>query len=138
MAAFLSRLFGSARTAGPTPQPAAGPRRPLPSPSQLRRERRGLLRARENKLRDLGGIVLEMVRRDEYRQDLIFEQAAELLDIEERVHEIEALLATATSVQRTRRPVRCECGAPLFWGTNFCANCGRPVADGTGGAAEAS
>ena len=26
------------------------------------------------------------------------------------------------------RTVRCECGAPLLWGSRFCANCGRPAA----------
>ena len=25
-------------------------------------------------------------------------------------------------------PARCECGAPLLWGSRFCANCGRPSA----------
>src|SRR6266542_1324038 len=25
-------------------------------------------------------------------------------------------------------PARCACGAPLVWGSHFCANCGRPVA----------
>ena len=40
---------------------ADGRRRP---PSELRRERRALLRLREQKLRDLGGLSLEMYRRD--------------------------------------------------------------------------
>ena len=143
--AFLSRLFGSARTAAeqpaaptPAPAPASARRRPLPSAGELRRERRALLRFREERLRDLGGIVLEMVRRDEYRQDLIFEQAAELLDIEERLQELEALLAAATSVRRRPRSVRCECGAPVLWGSNFCANCGRAVAETAAPAADAS
>ena len=26
-----------------------------------------------------------------------------------------------------RAPTTCECGAPVAWGSHFCANCGRPV-----------
>jgi len=26
-----------------------------------------------------------------------------------------------------RAPATCECGAPVPWGSHFCANCGRPV-----------
>jgi hypothetical protein len=32
------------------------------------------------------------------------------------------------SVANARRaPTTCECGAPVPWGSHFCANCGRPV-----------
>jgi DNA-directed RNA polymerase subunit RPC12/RpoP len=31
---------------------------------------------------------------------------------------------------RRRAPAaRCECGAPILWGSHFCANCGRPVGE---------
>jgi hypothetical protein len=125
---FISRVLR------PTPettvtQPAAPARRPLPPTGQLRRERRGLLRQREERIRDLGGIVLEMVRRDEFREDLIYEQAAELIGLEDRLHELEALLAAATSVRRAPPSARCACGAPILWGQHFCANCGRPAGE---------
>jgi hypothetical protein len=125
---FISRVLR------PTPetteaQPAAPARRPLPPTGQLRRERRGLLRQREERIRDLGGIVLEMVRRDEFREDLVYEQAAELIGLEDRLHELEALLAAATSVRRAPPSARCACGAPILWGQHFCANCGRPAGE---------
>jgi predicted amidophosphoribosyltransferase len=34
------------------------------------------------------------------------------------------LQAVATA---RRAPTTCECGAPVPWGSHFCANCGRPV-----------
>ena len=56
--------------AGAEGTPPAPRRRPLPSPGQLRRERRNLLRVREQRIRDIGGLVLEMYRQDRFRQDL--------------------------------------------------------------------
>jgi hypothetical protein len=107
--------------------PSPQPRRPLPHPGQLRRERRALLRVREERIRDLGGLMLEMYRRDHFRQDLLVERCAELVALEERLAGLDALLAVAMSARRTAPAARCACGAPLLWGTHFCANCGRPV-----------
>ncbi len=109
---------------------AARPRRrPAPPASELRRERRALLRLREQKLRDLGGLSLEMYRRDRFREDLLLERCAELIGLEARIHELDVLLGTAQPVRGVPRTARCECGAPLLWGSHFCATCGRPVAD---------
>ena len=124
---FISRVLRPAPDAPAAPATPA--RRPLPPTGQLRRERRGLLRQREERIRELGGIVLEMVRRDEFREDLVYEQAAELIGLEDRLHELEALLAAATSVRRTPPSARCACGAPILWGQHFCANCGRPAGE---------
>ncbi len=93
----------------------------------LRRERRALLRAREERLRDLGGLMLEMYRRDQFRQDLLVERCEELIALDERLRELDTLLAAAVSVRRAAPPARCTCGAPLTAGSHFCANCGRPV-----------
>ena len=109
------------------PAPAAGPRRPLPPAGRLRRERRTLLRVREERIRDLGGLVLEMYRREGFRPDLVEEQCAELVSLEDRLNEIDALLTAAVSARRPARAARCECGAPILWGSHFCANCGRPL-----------
>ena len=125
---FISRVLRPTPET-PAPAPIAPARRPLPPTGQLRRERRGLLRQREERIRDLGGIVLEMVRRDEFREDLVYEQAAELIGLEDRLHELEALLAAATSVRRAPPSARCTCGAPILWGQHFCANCGRPAGE---------
>jgi len=119
----------------PETEPAAPPptaravRRALPPAGQLRRERRALLAVREEKLRDLGGLMLEMFRRDQFRQDLLVDRCVELGRIEERLAELDALLAAVMSRGRTRPSARCECGAPVFWGSKFCPQCGRTVAD---------
>ena len=36
-------------------------------------------------------------------------------------------IAAVVSRGRVREAVHCECGAPLFWGARFCAQCGRAV-----------
>ena len=108
--------------------PAGPPRRALPHPGQLRRERRALLRVREERLRDLGGLMLEMFRRDQFRQDLLVERCDELIALDERLQELDTLLAAAASARRPAPPARCACGAPIVWGSHFCANCGRAVA----------
>ena len=113
--ALMSRFRRS-----PRPQP----RRALPPPGVIRRERRDLQRTREEKLRDLGGLMLEMYRRDRFREDLLAERCNELLGLDARLHELDEMLAAA----RRRVPAgRCECGAPLPWGSHFCPNCGRPA-----------
>ena len=113
-----------AETDRPASLPSA-PRRAAPPPGELRRERRTLLQAREQRLRDLGGVVLEMYRQDDFRESLLSELCAELSALEERLREVEVLLGAY-------RPAaaRCACGAPLFWGARFCANCGRPLVEG--------
>jgi len=120
---------GPATEEAPAPAPTnRAVRRALPPAGQLRRERRLLLLAREERLRDLGGLMLEMYRRDQFRQDLLIDRCVELQQLEERLAELDALLAAAVSRGRTRPSARCEqCGSPIFWGSKFCAQCGRPV-----------
>ena len=79
-------------------------------------------------MRDLGGLMLEMYRRDQFRQDLLLERCEELVALDERLRELDTLLAVAVSARRPAPAARCACGAPLVWGSHFCANCGRPVA----------
>jgi uncharacterized protein YjiS (DUF1127 family) len=111
------------------PPTARAVRRALPPAAQLRRERRVLLELREQRLRDLGGLMLEMYRRDQFRQDLLVDRCAELQRLEERLADLDALLAASVSRGRTRPSARCACGAPIFWGSKFCPQCGRPVAE---------
>jgi hypothetical protein len=127
---FLSRRRDVEPSEPPAGESTPAPhRRPLPAPSRLRRERRTLLRVREERIRDLGGLVLEMYRRQGFRQDLVDEQCAELVSLEDRLHELESLLAVSASARRAAPSARCECGAPILWGSHFCANCGRPHGD---------
>ena len=79
------------------------------------------------RLRDLGGLMLEMYRRDQFRQDLLVDRCGELQQLEERLAELDALLAAAVSRGRTRaRPRGASAAHPIFWGSKFCAQCGRP------------
>lgn len=87
----------------------------------LRRERRALLRAREDALRDLGGLIVEMYRRGGFRDDLLQERAAGVVGIDARLAELESLL------HGSRRIPRCECGAPVLRGSRYCPNCGRAL-----------
>jgi Double zinc ribbon len=103
-------------------------RRALPPPGVIRRERRALQRVREERLRDLGGLMLEMYRRDRFREDLLAERCNELLGLDARLHELDEMLAAARRRSGTSLG-RCECGAPLPWGSHFCPNCGRPAGD---------
>ena len=111
-------------------EPAATPlpRRAAPSPGALRRERRAILREREERIRDIGGLALEMVRQDRFRDDLLVEHCHEVLGLEARLYELDAMLTASATARRTPSG-RCECGAPVVWGSHFCANCGRPVGE---------
>jgi hypothetical protein len=95
-----------------------------PPARELRRERKALLGAREERLRDLGGLALEMYKRDRFVASLVVERCAELVAIEARIHEIDALLDGTTGL---KGGAVCVCGAPLLLGARFCATCGRQV-----------
>ena len=104
------------------PRPAETESRRASTPGALKRERRGLVRQRQQLIRDLGGIVYEMFRLDRFRVELVTERCGTLAMIDDRIDEIDSLLSAAT-----RRGPRCECGAPIPWGAHFCQNCGRPA-----------
>jgi hypothetical protein len=118
----MARLWPFGGNRGARTAEGEAPRR-ASHPAALKRERRALLREREDRIRDLGGLVFEMFRRDRFRVELVTERCADLVALEERLDELDTLIA---SVNR-RGGLRCECGAPLAWGAHFCANCGRPV-----------
>lgn len=71
--------------------------------------------------------MLEMFRRDQFRRELLLERCGGLLALEDRIAELDTLIAAAVSRGRVRPPVHCGCGAAVFWGAKFCAQCGRPV-----------
>jgi hypothetical protein len=108
---------------------ADGIRPRKPHAGRLRREQRALLQIREEKLRDLGGLLVELYRRGSFREDLIAEGCAELVGIDARLVEIDELL------HADRRVPQCTCGAPVLRGSHFCANCGR-LLDRPAGAGE--
>lgn len=98
----------------------------VPPVRELKRERKALLLVREERLRDLGGLTLEMYKRDRFNAGLVVERCAELVAIEARVQEIDALLDGTVSPHSGGSAV-CRCGAPLLLGARFCATCGRSV-----------
>jgi Double zinc ribbon len=108
--------------------PETGPQpvfRRAPSPGALRRERRAIVKAREERIRHLGGLTLEMYRRSSFRDQLLIEQCREIVALEDRLRELDSMLEAVATARRA--PSTCECGAPIPWGSHFCANCGRPV-----------
>jgi hypothetical protein len=120
---LLSRVRGRRnRRAATRAQPLL---RRAPSPGALRRERRAIVKAREERIRDLGGLTLEMYRRSSFRDQLLIEQCREIVALEQRLHELDSMLEAVVTAGRA--PSTCECGAPVPWGSHFCANCGRPV-----------
>ena len=81
-----------------------------PAPRELKRERKALLEIREERLRDLGGLALEMYKRDRFNAGLVVERCAELVALEAPV---------------------CICGTPIPLGAKFCATCGRALGGGS-------
>jgi len=103
-----------------------------PPPRELKRERKSLLQVREERLRDLGGLTLEMYKRDRFSAALVVERCAELVAIEARIHEIDSLLGGGARLRR-EGAVLCVCGAPLLLDARYCATCGRPAGEARAG-----
>jgi hypothetical protein len=116
----IRRRSGVPEQATPSPQ-----LRRAPSPGALRRERRVIVKAREDRIRHLGGLTLEMYRRSNFKDELLIEQCREIVALEQRLHELDSMLDAVATARRA--PATCDCGAPVPWGSHFCANCGRPV-----------
>jgi hypothetical protein len=111
-----------------TSEPAPAPPPPEPDPVRLRRERRSLARQREIEMRDVGGLAVEMVRRDRWKPELLISRAGEVLTVEQRMHELDSLLAAEVAARNFPNVAHCKCGAPLPPGVHFCSHCGRPAA----------
>jgi len=109
----------------------------VPPTRELRRERKALLEVREERLRDLGGLALEMYKRDRFNAGLVVERCAELVAIEARVQEIDALLDGTAGIRRGGGGALCICGAPILLGARFCASCGRSLAPGSAESSQA-
>src|SRR5262245_7032607 len=103
----------------------------VPAPRELKRERKALLEVREERLRDLGGLALEMYKRDRFNAGLVVERCAELVAIEARIQEIDSLLDGTARIRRGGGGAVCICGAPILLGAGFCPNCGRVLGGGT-------
>jgi hypothetical protein len=99
----------------------AGPAAPLHD------RRRRLVHAREVILRDLGGLMLEMYKRNRFREELLLDKCEEVLAVEVEIAHVDQRLFQMTPPNAAgQRPIgRCECGSPILPGQNFCGVCGR-------------
>lgn len=128
MPARLSRFLARRAPAPPVDhEGAAEPHEEVRHPALMRRDRRALARRREIEIRDVGGLTVEMVRRDRFRPELLIERASDVLQLEQRMHELDSLLAAEAAVRGLRHVPHCRCGAPLAPGVHFCSHCGRPA-----------
>ncbi|MBC7462211.1 MAG: zinc ribbon domain-containing protein, partial [Thermoleophilia bacterium] len=130
-----NRAGGSTPAAAPSSVRKRGKRGGSPSARErvasaaapLHERRRRLVAARESTLRDLGGLMLEMYKRNRFREELLLDKCEEVLAIEVEVaHVDQRLFQLAPPNAAGMRPIgRCECGASIHPGQNFCGVCGR-------------
>lgn len=89
-----------------------------------------LARERDVRIRDLGGLTLEMVRQERLNPDMLAAQAGRILELERLVAEIETpppdQPETAPQVDGGTE-ILCSCGWALEPGARFCSHCGRPT-----------
>jgi Double zinc ribbon len=85
------------------------------------------MRRREVEIRDVGGLALEMVRRDAWNDELLRSRTAEVLALEERIGELDSMIVAAEAALRGIGAETCRCGAPIVRGAHFCSHCGRPA-----------
>jgi hypothetical protein len=88
-----------------------------------------LAREREDRIRDLGGLTLEMVRRERLNPDLLAGQAGRILELERLAAELEEppSVPSAQPEREGATEVLCVCGWALEPGARFCSHCGRPT-----------
>jgi hypothetical protein len=72
----------------------------------MRRHLRGLEAQREESLRDLGGLTLEMYRRDRFNSKLLWSRAAELAAVDDEIRLIQRGLEERRSVAELQRIAR--------------------------------
>jgi len=90
------------------------------------------VRERERRYATSVGSCSRCNRRDQFHEDLIVEHCAQTMGVENRIQELETILARGNSRRSASGP-HCACGAPLFFGARFCASCGRPTDLGSTG-----
>ena len=90
---------------------------PPPSPTRaatrraLRRERQGLVAEYERLVMDLGGLVVEMARRGVHNHALVDRRAADVVELERRIAELDGRLLAEAEVRRGHR-FQPECVSP--------------------------
>jgi len=99
-------------------------------PPVLRRKRRELERRRQRALLDLGGLVVEMSRRERMRVDLLAHRATVVRTLDSELDAVDLALAgprTGTAAAPAG-PTTCpRCGSSVPTGANYCASCGTSI-----------
>ncbi len=113
---------------------AEGP--PPPPVNRLRRERRKLMREREELVFHLGGLAYELHRRDLLTSEVAQRRATAIMKLDNAVHEIDTHLSAHDRARRAGRrggvvvsePVEVGaclvCRAPFISDARFCSQCG--------------
>jgi hypothetical protein len=92
--------------------------------AELRRRRDELARGFWEAQLDLGGLVYEMIRRDQFRMDVVVSRAAALQEIHAELGEVERLLR----LDEAAAAGSCaSCGALYAHGAAFCWQCGESL-----------
>lgn len=108
----------------------------LVSDADLRRERAELARRYLDLRGDLGGLLIEMSRRERFNLPLLRTKAAEAVAVERRAREIDGTLGLRAAQGRGVLPVGtvpmrtmlcAQCSAAIPADANFCAYCGTPT-----------
>ena len=95
---------------------------------RLRRERRRFPKAREQSVRDLGGLTVEMIRRDAFKPELLQRRARAILALEDGVYDLEDALSDARHADpAVGSPTLCSCGSSNDDAPVFCTSCGRSL-----------
>jgi len=114
--------------------PAAGDARK--AAGDMRKERAGLARRYQELRGDLGGLLIEMARRDQFNFHLLRLRAAEAVAVEQRAREIDGQLTVLAASERMAIPAgtvamtakKCgNCTGAIPADANFCAYCGTPT-----------
>ncbi len=118
-------------------QPASAPAEARKAVGDMRKERAGLARRYQELRGDLGGLLIEMARRDQFNFHLLRLRAAEAVAVEQRAKEIDGQLTLLAASSRQSLPPgtvamtakKCgKCTAAIPADANFCAYCGTPTA----------
>jgi hypothetical protein len=97
---------------------------------RMRRRLRKLVRIRDAKLRELGGLVLEMQRLGRENAALLKERAAELQAIDDEARALAGALGEEKDLEEVLAAgitgACAECGALMSTDDRFCSRCGTP------------
>lgn len=126
------RSEASASRSETSVKPADDPVPPrFPERAKLRRRLRHLRTLREVQLRDLGGLVLDLYKFRETRNDLLLPRLEEVRTTDRELRELEAVLDDRRPLRELREPGiggKCpKCDAYVGTSASFCSRCGAPA-----------